>query len=807
MPKKYSTLKDTLVIVESPAKCKKIEEYLGLGYKCIASYGHLRTITSLKDIDIGNKFTTKYNVIDEPIKKKQIEKIRKAINDSAEVILATDSDREGEAIAWHLCEIFKLDVTTTKRILFNEITKTAIQQAVKNPSRINIDLVQAQQTRQILDIIVGFKLSPILWDHLTNKKEHSLSAGRCQTPALKLIYDNEQNIKDTETKMEYKVTGYFTNANIAFELNRLYKSEDEITEFLNGTKQKSFKHIYTCSQPVKVFKQQPDPFTTSKIQQAASNQLNLSPKETMKICQTLYEAGYITYMRTDSKTYSCEFIKEATNYIKTNYENGEKYINEEIINNSNKNEKEAHEAIRPTNISLYELPETLNSKEKKLYKLIWTNTLESLMLPASFYSITATVTAYQEAKFIYVSELIDFLGWKIASKKYSIENKEYRYLQSIKQSAEISYKKICAKITIQGLKQHYTEARLVQLLEDKGIGRPSTYSSLVDKIQEREYVKKEDKKGEEIVCKEYELQDGNILEIDVKREFGNEKSKLMIQPLGIIVIEFLEKHFSELFEYIYTSNMEASLDKIAKGEIVWYNVCKLYNERIDSLINKLYESNVERKIEYKIDDNNTYITGKYGPVIKCIEKKNEKGKEKERVTFKAVKKDIDLKVLEKGEYELEDMLQKKDKDLINETDLKNQNINETDLKKIKNEIILGKYEDENVILKKGKFGIYITWGEKSKTLKELGNRPIENIKFEEIQKYLEEGGNLIREINPTTSIRRGPKGDYLFFKGAKMKKPLFYDMTGFNKDTKEDYKICDIYILKFWIKDKYGIHT
>jgi DNA topoisomerase-1 len=811
MPKKYTTT-TSLVIVESPAKCKKIEEYLGLGYKCIASYGHLRTITSLKDIDIDNNFTTKYNVIDEPIKKKQIEKIRKAINDSVEVILATDSDREGEAIAWHLCEIFKLDVTTTKRILFNKITKSAIQEAIQNPSRINIDLVQAQQTRQILDIIVGFKLSPILWEHLTKKKESSLSAGRCQTPALKLIYDNQRDIEDTETKKLYKVTGYFTNANIAFELNRLYESEDEIIEFLNGTKQKSFKHIYTCSQPVKVFKSQPEPFTTSRIQQTASNELHISPKETMKICQTLYEAGYITYMRTDSKTYSGEFIEVATNYIKTNYENGEKYINEEVINNndSKKNDNEAHEAIRPTNISLYELPETLNSKEKKMYKLIWTNTLESLMLPASFYSITASISAYQDAFFTFVSELIDFLGWKIVAKKYSTENKEYRYLQNIKQLAEISYKKICAKVTIQGLKQHYTEARLVQLLEDKGIGRPSTYSSLVDKIQEREYVKKEDKRGEEIVCKEYELQDGNILEIDVKREFGNEKSKLMIQPLGIIVIEFLEKHFSELFEYIYTSNMETSLDKIAKGEIVWYNVCKLYDEQIDSLINKLYESNVERKIEYKIDDNNTYIIGRYGPVIKCLEKKNGKGKgkEKEKVTFKAVKKDIDLKVLEKGEYELEDILQNKDKELINENNLENQEKkNENNLKKMNNEIILGKYEDENVILKKGKFGIYMTWGEKSKTLKELGNRPIENIKFEEIQKYLEEGGNLIREINASVSIRRGPKGDYLFYKGAKMKKPQFYDITGFNKDTKEDYKICDIYILKFWIKDKYGIHT
>jgi DNA topoisomerase-1 len=810
MSRKYSsaTVTKTLLIVESPAKCKKIEEYLGPGYKCIASYGHLRNISSLKDIDIANNFTPTYSVIDETIKKKQIEKIRKEINTSSEIILATDNDREGEAIAWHLCKIFHLDITSTKRIIFNEITQTAIQEAIKTPTRINMDLVNAQQARQILDMLVGFKITPILWDYITKRKEQPLSAGRCQTPALKLIYDNEQQIKASEERKIYGVTGYFTNYNIAFNLNKQYETEKEIREFLSGST--TFTHVYTCSQPIKIIKNPPEPFTTSRIQQVASNELHISPKETMRICQTLYEAGYITYMRTDSKTYSEEFIQSAKNYIIENYNQGEKYIGENINNivTCIKSEKtqttqEAHEAIRPTKISLYELPETINSKERRMYKLIWANTLESLMSPATFNSIVASISAYQNAKFIFESEIVDFPGWKIVAKKYSIENKEYQYLRTIKQPAEISYKKICAKVIIQGLKQHFTEARLINLLEDKGIGRPSTYSSLVDKIQEREYVKKTDIKGSEISCKDYELQGLKILEAEVKREFGNEKSKLVIQPLGVVVMEFLEKYFGDIFEYCYTSNMENSLDKVAKGQLEWYNLCKIYDDQINSLINRLYELKVERKIEFKLDECHSYIIGRYGPVIKCTEETN--GKDK--VTFKAIKKDIDidLKALEKGYYELEDIVRENS---INETGLKKQaksekKENETGLKK--NEIILGRYDEENVIIKKGKFGIYMSWGENSKTLKELGNRPIENITFDEVKKYLEEGTNLIRDINPSTSIKKGPKGDYLFYKNAKMKKPRFYDIKPFINETKEDYKICDINILKSWINDKYNI--
>ena len=319
MSKKYSTT-TTLVIVESPAKCKKIEEYLGPGYKCVASYGHLRELPSLKNIDIENNFTPTYTIIDNAIKKKQIEFLRKEIKNAHEVILASDDDREGEKISYCIAQIFNLDINKTKRITFNEITEQAIQHAIKNPRTIDMDLVHAQQARQILDILVGFKVTPMLWKFINKSKDNSLSAGRCQTPALRLIYDNDQDIKQKEEKKVYNVTGFFTNSNIAFDLSpqNKYETEDDITDFLDGSA--DFSHIYTCSKPVKTTKKQPEPFTTSSLQQTASNELHYAPKETMRVCQALYEGGYITYMRTDSKTYSKDFISLTKDYIVRNYE-------------------------------------------------------------------------------------------------------------------------------------------------------------------------------------------------------------------------------------------------------------------------------------------------------------------------------------------------------------------------------------------------------------------------------------------------------------------------------------------------------
>ena len=794
MSKKYTT-KTSLVIVESPAKCKKIEEYLGPGYKCVASYGHLRTISSLKDIDIENNFKPTYTIIDETIKKKQIEFLRKEIKNAHEVILSSDSDREGEAISYSIIELFKLPLNT-KRITFNEITETAIQNAIQNPRTIDMNIVNAQQARQILDVLVGFKISPVLWKLVSQPKgkDNALSAGRCQTPALKLVYENQKEIDESTERKVYNTTGYFTNSNLPFDLNKQIEDEDEMIDFLD--KSTDFSHIYTCCQPIKVFKNPPEPFTTSRLQQVASNELHYSPKETMRICQLLYEGGYITYMRTDSKTYSAEFLDAAKEYINKTYDaqyigqllegkRDDNIVKEGVKKRGKKKEnkteyaQEAHEAIRPTNISLQNLPEEMDSKEKRMYKLIWTNTLESCMAAASFYSITANITAPLNTKYSYTTELIDFPGWKIVENRFTRENKEYKYLQLIKTDVAIQHKKICSKVTIKGTKNHYTEAKLVQLLEEKGIGRPSTFSSLIDKIQERGYVKKEDIKGKEIICRDFELEDGEICEIENKREFGNEKSKLVIQPLGIIVMEFLDKHFNKLFNYEYTSLMESALDKIAKGELIWFEVCAACNKEVDEFIEVIRD---ETKFELQLDDNNTFLIGKYGPVIKCVEEKDGK----EEVTFKSVKKDVDISKLKIGLCDLDDIVEK------NKTGNTQYN--------------LGKYEGKDVILRKGKFGLYVSWGDNSKTLKELGNRPIENITFEEVKEILEKGSGVVREINSSLSIRKGPKGDYIFYKNSKMKKPTFHDIKSFTIETKEDYKICDITILKSWIYEKYNVN-
>jgi DNA topoisomerase-1 len=323
-----------LVIVESPSKCKKIEEILNENsdfhiYEVIASMGHITNLNSLDNIDISNNFHCKYELISS--KKKHIDLMKKKIKEMDEVILACDNDREGTGICYSICEVFKLDPSKTKRIIFNEITKSAILDAIKNPQIIDMNMVEAQKTRQILDILVGFKISPALWKYISKNSENALSAGRCQTPALKIIYDNYLNIKSTNEMKIYNIFGNFTNSNLLFELNHSFEKEENVKLFLNECINHSF--IFSLNEPVKKNKRQPEPFITSKIQQIASNEFHYSPKETMSICQKLYESGFITYMRTDSKKYSKDFIDDVKKYILSNYET--KYINpniEELIN-------------------------------------------------------------------------------------------------------------------------------------------------------------------------------------------------------------------------------------------------------------------------------------------------------------------------------------------------------------------------------------------------------------------------------------------------------------------------------------------
>ena len=788
----------SLVIVESPAKCKKIESYLGPGYKVIASFGHLRTISNLKDIDVNDHFKTKYSIIQEELKLKQIEKIRDEITKADDVIIATDDDREGEAIGWHICDLFNLSITNTKRIIFHEITESAIQSAISHPKQINMNLVNAQQGRQILDMLVGFTISPILWNCVSKTHDTSLSAGRCQTPALRLVYDNYLDIKKSTGKLIYNTSGYFTSLNLLFDLNKQFVENEQVIHFLESCKTWDF--IYSVTAPKKNIKKPPEPLTTSTLQQLASNELHISPKETMKYAQQLYEGGYITYMRTDSKKYSQEFIEVTARFIKETY--GEQYISQ-VINNLivgtvepiKKNKKtvaekkgipppqEAHEAIRP--VSLSSTLENLPAKAIKLYELIWTKTLQSCMPSAQYNSISAIIAAPLKTEFSYKTEQPIFLGWKIVeananantNANANANEKTYQFIQSLKQNVSINPKKIQSKFNLVEIKSHYTEARLVQLLEENGIGRPSTFASLVDKIQERKYVEKQNITGKEIESIDYCLQDNDISELVSSREFGNEKNKLVIQPLGIIVIEFLLEKFDMFFNYEYTKEMENTLDKISNGQFLWYELCKCCYNELTNVTSQLQDL---IKFSLKIDDNHTLIIGKHGPVVKCTDKNDNK-----KVTFLPVKKDIDLK---NKQLTLEDII---DNTVVNKD-------------------AIGKYKGQDLFIKNGKYGMYAKWGKETKSLKEtFGSLKIEEIQYIDVIRYLDSDTVLdptkpvgfVRELNSYLSIRTGKYGDYIFYKKPRTKTPQFLKLNGFDSD----YKKCDKMLILNWIKQKYDI--
>ncbi len=817
-----------LFIVESPAKCNKIEQYLGPGNKCIASYGHFRELNGLQSININKQFEPSFIVSES--KQTQVNKVRKFIKGAREIFLASDDDREGEAIAWHICDYFGLSLKTTKRIVFHEVTESAIKKAVIDYRYVNMDIVQAQLARQVLDVLVGYKCSPILWKNVKD----GTSAGRCQTPALRLIYDNYKEIKESPGSKEYNTTGYFTSKNIPFVLNHHFIEGAEVNKFLKESM--DFSHVYTYGDLRDNIKHQPSPFTTSKIQQVASTNLHTSPKETMKICQKLYEEGFITYMRTDSAIYAEEFVESAIVYIEKEY--GKDYIRTDLsqINpkqtdmplanakqtskKSSKKQKElltqdAHEAIRPTDITVKTLDASIfTSKECKMYQLIWSNTLESCMAPALYKGITGIITAPQTHVYKVSAEQVVFPGWKIVNGCDEV-NKEFVFLQTLKQSSIMKYKKITAKVSMKELKTHYTEAKLVHLLEQEGIGRPSTFSSLIDKIQERGYVKKENVNGVLVKCIDYELDSTGVTVIANDREFGNEKNKLVIKPLGIMVLEYLVNNINAIFEYDYTKNMETQLDLIAQGKKVWYELCKECLTDLDASIKSISQQD-KGKESIRIDNEHIYIMGKYGPVIKCI-------KPHDNVTFKSVKPDIDLEKLRKGEYTLQDVIlntQVEDTSVSSGASASVSSSSTTSASVSSSSTTsasvssssttstgrsLGMYKTKEVVLKSGKFGWYIEWGTEKKALK-LNLEEATALTLDDVADTLfdiENGDSLmIRVISKETSIRKGKYGDYIFHKNNKMKKPKFLKLNEF----KEDYKTCDIEIIHMWLKKTYDIN-
>ena len=761
-----------LLIVESPSKCATIEKYLASkDIKCVASFGHIREIKSLKDIDIDNNFKTNFTPI--ASKNSQIQTLKKAIKACSEVILATDNDREGEAIAWHICQQFHLNIHTTKRIIFNEITQKCLLKAYENPVTLNMNLVNAQMARQIMDFLVGFRVSPLLWK-LGNK---NLSAGRCQSPALRLICENDVEGENKNIEKSYNVTGYFTSLNIPFALNKSFsKFEGELEDYFEQVEE-DHKYNYSIKRTTIP---PPTPFSTSTIQQTASNQLHYSPKETMSLCQKLYEKGLITYMRTESTTYSEEFIITAHSYIETKY--GNKYVN--TTQKSQEDQELAHEAIRVTNISKTNVSDMkLEKKEETMYKFIWNNTIESCMSDAIYDVLSAKLDdAFCNYYYSYKCDKPVFLGWQII--KNNVSDNFYDYLSRLQIGSKLNLKKAVANVSIGNQHLHYSEAKLVSTLEKKGIGRPSTFASIVDKIQDRKYVKKGNIKGKKIKCNVYELdlQEETINVVEKEIEIGNENNKLILNPLGKIVNSYLQENFEELFDYNYTNKMENALDDVANGKQSCIQVCFECNNKIERYLKSIQSE----QFEYKFDDNHIVIFAKYGPVVKCIDETKSK---KDSVSFKKIKEDIDFDKLQQGEYQLQEILEE----------------NNGDTTCPKNEKDLGLYKEKTVIIKKGKFGLYAVYGTKNVSLKSFGNRPIENITLDEVIPILQgKTENTVREINENIHIYKGktPKfPDYIFYKTKKMRKPIFYSLDG----CYFDYKTCDIEKLKEWIKNTHGL--
>ena len=731
-----------LVIVESPAKCKKIESYLGNGYKCVASFGH---IYQLSDVKNKNNYKPEFKLMTS--KGKYIKALRENIKNAEEVILATDDDREGEAIAWHICRLARLPIKTTKRIIFHEITKVAIQNAIQSPTTIDMKKVHAQLGRQVLDRLVGYTISPVLWKKFfcSGKNKSGLSAGRCQTPALRLVYENQQTIDDAAGTKAFEIRGYFTDKNLEYRLNYDFKSNEKTEKFLCDSV--DFEHKIQSNKKTNSIRKAPSPFSTSSLQQRASNELHFSPKRTMQIAQKLYEGGYITYMRTDNKKYSKEFIDGAKKFIRGRWSVDHTYIKLNIGSliigkgkSKDKNAQEAHEAIRPTKLSTTSVP--LGSGEKRLYQLIWANTVESCMSDAMLDVVTSTIISPSKYLYKHSEELVNFPGWMIV-RGYSDENKLFDYVKSL-QKGNVCYKQIYAKENLKNLKTHFTEARLVQMLEKKGIGRPSTFSSLITKIQERGYVEKGNIEGKKIKCTDYKLVGDELEEIELDREFGNEKNKLILQPLGKMVVEFLINNFDKLFVYTYTENMERELDSIGRGEKDWQSLCRECDDTMSSLL----DSTTIVKTEIKIDDAHSYMIGRYGPVIKC--------NENEKVTFKKIRKDFDIEKLRNGGYTIGDLVIEQDQFAGRS---------------------LGSFKNKEVIMKKGKFGLYMCHEGKNYSLKTIRKKD-SSITLEDVIDILlgkkSTNPKVNRILNEDISVRKGKFGLYVYYKTKTMKKPKFF---------------------------------
>lgn len=736
---------DNLVIVESPAKAKTIQKFLGDGYEVKSSFGHIRDLQDKKlSVDVEKGFTPEYVVPAD--KKKVVGELRKAAEKASTVWLASDEDREGEAISWHLFETLGLKKEQTRRIVFHEITKDAIVNAVRNPRSIDMNLVNAQQARRVLDRLVGFELSPILW----RKIQPKLSAGRVQSVALRLVVEREKEIMAFRNEAYYKVEavfhpdGYAESMKVKAILDTRFKTIDEARGFL----QDCIGAAFTVSDVEKkeAHRFPAAPFTTSTLQQEAARKLRFPVSTTMRVAQSLYERGLITYMRTDSTNLSSLALGTARKFIIENF--GEEYSKTRQFKTHSKGAQEAHEAIRPTFIENTEIEGT--AQEQKLYNLIWKRTVASQMADAKVLNTTLKIASDKRPeKFNAQATQVLFDGFlKIYMEGTDNQESEEDevMLPDLQTGTRMTDKGILAECKFTAAPQRYSEATLVKKLEELGIGRPSTYAPTIATLTTgRGYIVKGDKEGKKVVVNDLELKDGIVKDVTRTESIGAERGKLLPQEIGMIVTDYLEKYFTDIVDYDFTANVEKDFDQIAGGNLVWNEVIagfySPFHKKVEEVLNDGNYSHVSKDLGTD-GDGNRFVAkfGKFGPFIQKGEGEN-----------------VQYASLGKGQ-------------LIEDLTL------EDALKLFQLPRTVGKYKDVDVVALKGRFGPFIKYGDKNFSIPR-GKDPL-TITLEECSGIIEEGLNK-SAANPVMAeykdsdiqVINGRYGPYIKHAGSNYKIP------------------------------------
>ena len=616
-------MQKNLVIVESPAKAKTIEKFLGKDFKVMSSYGHIRDLKR-HEMSIDTKtLEPEYEIPEE--KQKLVKDLKASAKKAEKVWLASDEDREGEAISWHLCEVLGLDEEKTSRIVFHEITKPAILEAIEHPRRVDMNLVNAQQARRVLDRLVGFKLSPVLW----RKVKPALSAGRVQSVAVRLIVEREREIQAFNSEAYYSVNAVFaiTNADgsqteVKAQLDRRLKTHEEVEHFLNLCKEADYVVDNVSKKPLK--RTPAPPFTTSTLQQEAARKLGFTVSQTMMVAQHLYESGRITYMRTDSVNLSGLCINASKEEIKKVY--GEEYSKPRQYHTSSKGAQEAHEAIRPTYMDVTEIEGTL--QERRLYELIWKRTIASQMADAELEKTTVDIKlGNQQPTFVAQGEVVKFDGFlKVYRESFDDEDahdeENSHLLPPLKKGQVLERREITAIERFSQGPQRYTEASLVHKMEELGIGRPSTYAPTISTIQQREYVQKGDKKGTERSYTVDTLKGKQVTQKTRKEMVGSDKGKLLPTDVGIVVNDFLMQYFPGIMDYNFTAKVEQDFDKIAEGKEKWNDMMEHFYKDFEPTVENTLNARQERRVgerELGSDPKSgrpVFVKiGRFGPVV------------------------------------------------------------------------------------------------------------------------------------------------------------------------------------------------